>query len=120
MCGRATLAMLVSSTSMNAASETAAPMIQGLPWPHVGKLRFLKVGRNPDIVERHYFYQFLPDGDVLAHFDCPLTNNSCDWRANDCIAEVEVCLIELCFAFSRLGFGCVGLGDHHRNLLRCG
>jgi hypothetical protein len=31
MCGKATFAMLVSSTSMNAASETATAMIQGLP-----------------------------------------------------------------------------------------
>jgi hypothetical protein len=31
MCGKATLAMLVSSTSMNAASETAAAIIQGFP-----------------------------------------------------------------------------------------
>src|SRR5712664_101661 len=31
MCGRATFAMLVSSTSMNAARETATAMIQGLP-----------------------------------------------------------------------------------------
>ncbi len=31
MWGKATLAMLVSSTSMNAASETAAAMIHGLP-----------------------------------------------------------------------------------------
>jgi hypothetical protein len=30
MWGKATLAMLVSSTSMNAASETATAMIQGL------------------------------------------------------------------------------------------
>src|ERR1700730_2261492 len=31
MWGRATFAMLVSSTSMNAASETATAIIQGLP-----------------------------------------------------------------------------------------
>jgi hypothetical protein len=32
MWGKATLAMLVSSTSMNAASETAIAMIHGLPF----------------------------------------------------------------------------------------
>src|ERR1700690_2928804 len=40
--------------------------VDGLPWPHMSKLRFLKVGRNPDIVDRHYFYQFLPPADILA------------------------------------------------------
>jgi hypothetical protein len=66
-------------------------------------MRFLEVGRNPDIVERHYFHQFLSDADVLVHFDCSLTDNSCGWRTNNCIAEFEVCLVELCLAYSRLG-----------------
>src|ERR1700722_10350414 len=77
----------------------------GLSRPHVGKLRFLKVRRDPDIVERHYFYKFLPDADVLSDLNCLLANNSCDWRTNDSVAEVEFWLIKLCLAFSRLSVG---------------
>src|SRR5260221_3914748 len=37
--------------------------VDGLPWLHVGKLRFLKVGRDPDIIKRHHLYQFLSNTD---------------------------------------------------------
>src|ERR1700722_14197237 len=91
-----------------------------LPRTHVGQLCLLKVGRNPDILKRYHFYQFLSDADVLAHLDCLLAYDSCDWRTNDCITEVKLRLIELCLAFWRLGIGCVRLGARHRNLLRRG
>src|SRR5271163_147820 len=57
----------------NACFPGAAVRVQldldGLSWPHVRKLRLLEVCCHPDIGERHYFYQFLSDADVLAHFN---------------------------------------------------
>src|SRR5260370_36125544 len=69
--------------------------VDGLPWPHVGKLRFLEIGCNPHIVKRHDLYQFLSDADVLAHFDRLLADNSCNWRTHHCVAEFVLCLFAL-------------------------
>ena len=65
-----------------------------LAGPQVAKLRLLEVGRYPDVVQRHDVYQFLSDAYVLPAFDAPLANDSGNRRANDCVAESELSLIQ--------------------------
>src|SRR5271156_468339 len=91
----------------------------GLPRVHVSKLRLLEVRCDPDIVKWHHFYQFLPDADVLTHFDRLLANNSCDWRTDDGVSEVKFGLSELRFPLQHLGIGRIRPRTDQRDLLRC-
>ena len=49
-----------------------------LAWIHVSKLRLLKVGSYPDIIQRHNVHQILSNTHVLPHLDTSLADDSRD------------------------------------------
>jgi len=89
----------------------------GLPGPHVRELRLLKVCCHPDVVQGHDFQHFLADAHVLTNFNGFLSNDSRHWRANDRVAEIQLCLGEFGLALLHLRICGIGPGDGQRYLL---
>src|SRR5260370_27157682 len=86
----------------------------------MSKLRLLEIGRDPDIIERHDIYKFLPDTHVLTDFNAFLADNCGDRRTNHGIAQVQLCLRKLSLALQDLGIGCLSVRSSQRNLFRRG
>lgn len=76
-----------------------------LPRPHMLELRLLEIGDNPDVIERHNVEHLLADTHVLTDLHIFLSNDSRDWRANDCVVQVQVCLRKLRPSLRHLGVG---------------
>src|SRR5947209_3388210 len=100
MCGKATFAMLVSSTSMNVAIVT----VKGLAHAHVGELCLAEVRDDPD-VRLHEREERLARLDVGADLDRAARDAAAHGGEDLRVGELELGLAELRGRLLDLGLG---------------
>jgi len=87
---------------------------------HFFQLRLFEIGGHPNVIEGHDLQHFLANAHVLTDFNALLSNNSRHRRANDGVAEIELCLGQLSTALLDQRVRCVCVRTDERHLLRRG
>jgi len=73
------------------ASERVDPDGNWLPCSHSSELRFLEIGRDPDVVQRNDHKETLSWLHALAEFHRFSSNHAADRRVDFRVAEIELC-----------------------------